>query len=99
MCSSDLVDAFMNRHLNQVPPLARSADRGQPEIVFVAPTAGFYTRDMVHNDPFLRGPRLTMVYDGEPQAAALMARRFPHYRRKLQGKWGELWTTAPTAAN
>ena len=47
---------------------------------------------MVHNDPFLRGPRLTMVYDGRDKAAALMARRFPAYTRRAEGKWGELWT-------
>jgi len=86
------VDAFMRRHLAQVPPLARPADPARPEIVFVDPAAGFYSRDMVHNDPFLRGPRLTMVYDGRDKAAALMAQRFPAYARRAEGKWGELWT-------
>jgi hypothetical protein len=93
------VDAFLQRHLNQVPPLARAADPARAEVVFVDPAAGFYTRDMVHNDPFLRGTRLTMVYDGADQAAALMARRFPNHRLSAREKWGELWTTAPTAAN
>jgi len=60
--------------------------------VFVDPAAGFYSRDMVHNDPFLRGPRLTMVYEGKEKAAALMAQRFPAYTRRAEGKWGELWT-------
>jgi hypothetical protein len=86
------VDAFMNRHLNQVPPLARPADPARAEIVFVDPAAGFYTRDMVRNDPFLRDSRLTMVYDGPDKTAALMARRFPAYTRRAEGKWGELWT-------
>ena len=86
------VDTFMARHLNQVPPLATPAHPSQPQIVFVDPNSGFYTRDMVHNDPFLRGARITMVYDGRDQAAALMARRFPDYTRRAQEKWGELWT-------
>ncbi len=88
------VDAFMNRHLNQVPPLARPADPARAEIVFVDPAAGFYTRDMVHNDPFLRGSRLTMVYEGGSKAAALMAQRFPGYTKSADGKWGELWTAS-----
>ena len=85
------VDAFMRGHLAQVPPLARPADPARAEIVFVDPAAGFYSRDMVHNDPFLRGPRLTMVYDGRDKAAALMAQRFPGYTKRAEGKWGELW--------
>lgn len=86
------VDLFMTRHLNQVPPLAQPADPGRAEIVFIDPEAGFYTRDMVHNDPLLRQSRLTMVYDGPEKTAALMAQRFPAYTRKIEGAWGELWT-------
>jgi len=86
------VDGFIGRHLSQVPPLARAADPAHAEIVFVDPAAGMYTRDMVHNDPFLRDARITMVYDGPDKAAALMAQRFPDYTRRAEGKWGELWT-------
>src|SRR5258705_5932786 len=86
------VDAFMARHLDQVPPLARPADPARAEIVFIDPAAGFYTRDMVHNDPFLKDPRITMVYDGRDKAAALMAQRFPAYTKSAEGKWGEWWT-------
>ncbi|HTP62150.1 MAG TPA: hypothetical protein VMJ14_08705 [Burkholderiales bacterium] len=86
------VDAFIGRHLHQVPPLALPADPSRAEIIFIDPTAGFYSRDMVHNDPFLGSPRLCMVYDGPQRAAALMAQRFPAYTRRAEGKWGELWT-------
>ncbi len=85
------VDAFITRQFHQVPPLAQAADPARGEIVFVDPAAGFYTRDMVRNDPLLRQTRTSMVYDGPEQAAALMARRFPGYSRSAQGKWGELW--------
>jgi len=85
------VDGFIARHLGQVPPLARAADPARAEIVFIDPR-GFYTRDMVHNDPFLRDARITMVYDGSDKAAALMAQRFPAYTKRAEGKWGELWT-------
>ena len=87
------VDTFIAHQRAQVPPLARGQDAKRPEVVFVNIGAGFYTRDLVHNDPFVRGPRITMVYEGEERAADLMARRFPAYRRSAQGRWGELWTT------
>lgn len=86
------VDGFMARHLAQVPPLARPADPARADIVFVAPRSGFYTQDMVHNDPFLRQARIMMVYDGGDRAAKLMAERFPRYVRSAEGRWGELWT-------
>lgn len=94
------VDTFISRQRAQVPPLATPADAQRPEVVFVNIRSGFYTRDLVHNDPFLRGPRVTMVYEGAERAAALMASRFPAYRRSAQGEWGELWTaTRPNPAN
>ena len=71
---------------------ALPADAARPEIIFIDPAQGAYARDMVHNDPFLRGPRIILVYDGREQAAELMARRFPAYTRRAEGKWGEHWT-------
>lgn len=86
------VDTFISRQRAQVPPLAARADPGHPQVVFVNIRAGFYTNDLVQNDPFLRGPRITMVYEGAERTAALMAARFPEYRRSAQEEWGELWT-------
>ncbi|HUK05578.1 MAG TPA: hypothetical protein VLV90_10915 [Burkholderiales bacterium] len=86
------VDAFIAGHLAQVPPLARPADPAHPEVVFVDPSAGAYVRDMLQNDPFLRGGRIVLYYDGPAAAAALMARRFADYTRRAEGKWGEQWT-------
>jgi hypothetical protein len=86
------VDSFIGRHLALVPPLARPADPARPEIVFIDARAGSYVRDMHQNDPLLRGPRIVMAYDGAEKSAALMARRFPEYTKRAEGKWGELWT-------
>ena len=86
------VDSFIGRHLALVPPLARPADPARPEIVFIDSRVGSYVRDMHQNDPLLRGPRIVMAYDGPEKSAALMARRFPEYTKRAEGKWGELWT-------
>jgi len=85
------VDQFIDRHLRQVPPLARSADGARHELVFVNLGSGFYAQDMVQNDPFLRGTRMTMVY-GDPQSnARLVAQRYPGYAIIERGVWGESW--------
>jgi hypothetical protein len=60
--------------------------------VFIDSRAGSYVRDMHQNHPLLRGPRIVMAYDGPEKAAALMARRFPEYTKRAEGRWGELWT-------
>ena len=86
------VEAFGARHLAQVPPLAKAAPRDARQIVFVRANVGFYVRDLVQNDPFLRGTRIIMVYEGAEQAADLMSRKFPGYMKGLSSDWGELWT-------
>jgi hypothetical protein len=86
------VETFVNRHLAQVPPLARRADGERPEVVFVNVRTGVYTPDLVQNDPFLRGPRVTLVYEGSERAAQLMAKHFGGYARSAEGNWGEQWT-------
>jgi hypothetical protein len=88
------VDGFISRQRAQVPPLAARADADRPQVVFVNIRTGFYTIDLVQNDPFLRGPRITLVYEGAERSAALMAERFPAFRRSAHGEWGELWTAA-----
>jgi hypothetical protein len=86
------VDSYISRHLAQVPPLSHPADPARPEVVFIDIRRGFYTHDMVQNDPFLRVPRITMVLELGPGQAELMANRFPAYRKSAEGPWGELWT-------
>jgi hypothetical protein len=87
------VESYIGRHLAQVPPLSVRADRARPEIVFIEVRRGFYTHDLVQNDPLLGAPRITMVHMPGPEQAELMAKRFPAYRKSAEGPWGELWTT------
>jgi hypothetical protein len=87
------VESFISGHLSQVPPLAAGPDSAQPEVVFIQVRRGFYTHDMVQNDPFLRGPRVVMMHEPGPAQAALMQKHFPSYRKIAEGPWGEHWTT------
>jgi hypothetical protein len=86
------VETFIDRHRAQVPPLLQPVEPGRREIVFVDTRAGFYTRDMVQNDPLLRAPRIVMVRESRESAAQLMAKRYPEFTRTAQGDWGEQWT-------
>jgi len=85
------MEAFIARHLAQVPPLVRAPVSGARELVFVNPAAGAYLEDMVQNDPFLRSPRIVMTTQGPEAPAELVQRRFPGYARAAHGPWGELW--------
>ena len=89
------VDAFIGKHLEQVPPLARHADGERPELVFIDIKSGFYTQDMVQNDPFLRGPRIVMLRSSPERDAELVAAHFPGYVKIDEGKWGSLWRPGP----
>jgi len=86
------VESHIARHLAQVPPLSVPADASRPEVVFIEIRRGFYTHDLVQNQPLLRGPRVVMVHEGGPRQAELMANRFPAYRKSAEGPWGEHWT-------
>jgi hypothetical protein len=85
-------EAFIVRHLAQVPPLARAVEPGRRELVFVNPAAGSYLLDVVQNDPLLRSPRIVMLLESPASTAELVRQRFPGYVRTAQGDWGELWT-------
>jgi len=84
------VEGFVGRHLAQVPPLARAAP-AHPELVFVNIHRGFYTQDLIQNDPFLRRSRLVLVSNGSEGDAAFAAQRFTGYRKSAEGAWGSAW--------
>jgi hypothetical protein len=44
------VDAFIDRHLDQLPIL----DPDRRQICFIRPEEGYYSIDLIENDPFLR---------------------------------------------
>ena len=88
------VESFMDRHLGQVPPLAQAALAGSREVIFVNARNGFYSIDLVQNDPFLRGDRIVMLRRSPERVGEVMARHFPGYARVGSGPWGEHWQAA-----
>ena len=83
-------DTFIENHLRQVPPLAQPPGASRSEVVLVQLGRGFYTQDMIQNDPFLRH-RIVLALGERAGTERFMAVRFPGYRRASAGEWGELW--------
>jgi hypothetical protein len=86
-------ESYVARSLAQVPPLAYAP--AQRDVIFVDARASIYARDLVQNDPFLRGLRVVMVSAGPASDAALMAQRFPGFKKNSDGAWGSAWRASP----
>jgi hypothetical protein len=81
------VERFIDRHLAQLP-LAAS---GETRVTIVEPLGGYYSVDLVQNDPFLRESRLTLVTRGAQRDAAMMARQFPGLSLLHIDSRGSVW--------
>jgi hypothetical protein len=66
------VHAFIDRHLDQLPPL----DPNRTQVCFIRGD-GYYTTDLVQNDPFLRQNVLFVRSPGVNQEASFMQEHFP----------------------
>jgi hypothetical protein len=87
------IDGFMSDHLSQYPSYAGSEPR-----VVVQNSEGFFARDLVQNDPFLRSEIVRMYNIGPAETAAAIKEHFPTYHRVYWDPYGEVWSAAPTAA-
>jgi uncharacterized membrane protein len=67
------VDAWMDRHLSQLPPW----DRSHSEVCFIRPWEGYHSVDLVQNDPFLRQNTLFLKSHGRQTEKPFMAQCFP----------------------
>ena len=81
------VNSFVDRHLDQLPPLAVA----EHQICFLATDRGFYTEDLVQNDPFLGDPLLILDSHGPEMDEQLIHQRFPHARRVYDNGFDTVW--------
>jgi len=86
------VNDFVGTHLGQLPNYHGSEPR-----VVVIPPGGFYTKDLVQNDPFLRKDVVRMVDLGDDATAVAIRRHFPTYRLVYRDDWGQVWSAATPA--
>jgi hypothetical protein len=80
------VKTFIARHLNQLPAVS---DRVR--VVIVNPLNGYYTWDLVQNDPFLRNPVTLLMSNGPAADRAMMAKVFPSYELLAADRRASLW--------
>ncbi|MCI0434455.1 MAG: hypothetical protein L0271_12570 [Gemmatimonadetes bacterium] len=82
------VRTFIQEQLDQVP-----ASTGNGRIVrFIDPAAGYYTFDLVQNDPFLRGSSVTMWSQGIEEDARFVQRHFPGSRLLAASDVYNIWS-------
>lgn len=82
------VRSFIDGHLRQVPTPSAPA---RFEVVFMRPNRGYYTVDLVQNDPFLEGSRWILLSRGAEDDARFMAHFFPGARCAVRTPLAELW--------
>ncbi|MFL5310653.1 MAG: hypothetical protein ACJ79H_09405, partial [Myxococcales bacterium] len=82
------VRTFIDDHLAQLPRAAASQER---RVVFVRRDRGYYSQDLVQNDPFLDGLRWILLSGGEESDAGWMRQAFPRSRRIAANEVATVW--------
>jgi hypothetical protein len=83
---------FVVDQLSQLPKYSGSERR----VVIIRGGNWLYARDLVQNDPFLRGNTIRMITNGATDDAAMMRAHFPGYRRVAADANGEVWSLLPS---
>lgn len=81
------VEAFIDRHLHQAPLV----DTGRPTIAFVDIRTGYYTTDLVQNQPRLQGKQVIMASHGAKLNERFVLQIDPNGRQIASGSLGEIW--------
>jgi hypothetical protein len=81
------VERFITGHLAQLPVPAS----GEPRVVIINPASGYYSWDLVRNDPFLRDPFIALLSRGPRNDQTMMAARFPQYTLLSSDARGSVW--------
>jgi len=82
------VRTFIDDHLAQIPAPPRPA---RLEIVFVHIDRGYYSIDLVENDPFLRTGRWILISRGDAEDARFMHAAFKGARLSAQNEVAAVW--------
>jgi hypothetical protein len=88
------MQSFMAYDLNQLPHY----QGGERRIVILDPNIGFYTGDLVQNDPWLRGNEIRMMSHGRAEDRALMAQYYPDTHQVYADHISAVWS-AKTGAH
>lgn len=82
------VRTYIDAHLAQIP----NTDGSTPlEVVFVRIDQGYYTVDLVQNDPFMNGRRWILISRGDQADEEFMRQSFPRSHLAARGKASTVW--------
>lgn len=85
------VDAWMDSHLAQLPRL----EHNRSQLCFIRPWEGYYSIDLVQNDPFLRGDTIFLRSQGPDTERAFVERHFPDAVHRSGTPDDPVWTMSP----
>jgi hypothetical protein len=80
------VHTYVAGHLAQLP----QADHGRPRVLLISPY-GYFSFDLVQNDPFLRDPLIHMVSYGQAADAQMMQQYYPDLVKLSESSRGSVW--------
>jgi hypothetical protein len=83
------VRTFIDAQLAQIP--ATDSSGSKLEVVMVRIGRGYYTIDLVQNDPFLDGGRWMLFSSGETDEERFMAQAFPGARMVRSNATASVW--------
>jgi hypothetical protein len=81
------VDAFIDRHLSQLPPL----DTDRAQICFIRPEKGYYSIDLVQNDPFLEQKTIFVKSFGPEDEKQFITEVYPNAVPRSDGPDEAVW--------
>ena len=92
------VNQFIGAQLSQLPVL----EKGKRYVCFLKiDDAGYFLQDMIHNDPFLRGPVIMLRHINEREDMDMLKNMFPNAVRvedcslysvwELKGEGSQAW--------
>jgi hypothetical protein len=81
---------FIAKHQSQMPAYSGTEHR----VIILDTRRSFYGRDLVQNDPWLRGNVIVMITHGQQADAAAMQENYPEMRRVYTDQSGSVWSAA-----
>ncbi|MDP9011914.1 MAG: hypothetical protein M3O41_04490 [Pseudomonadota bacterium] len=82
------IHRFVVRHESQWPAYAGT----EPRVVILDTRGTFYGRDLVQNDPWLRGDTIVMITHGPQADGDMMRANYPHLQRVYADRYGSVWS-------
>jgi hypothetical protein len=88
------VHDYIGNHLRQLP----QTPQGSAALLIVNSSVGYYSGDLVQNDPFLRNRPMIMISRGRKQDLAMLGAYFPRLVLLHRDARGDVWGPAVSPA-